>query len=54
MTTTLVALILAAVACVAIVAGSVLVWGIGVALLVGGALGLVAAVLLYDPVGKRP
>lgn len=53
MTTTQAALILAVIASAAIVAGTAVLWGLGVALLVGGALGIVAAVLIYDP-GKRP
>lgn len=49
MTTTQAALVLAVIASAAVVAGAVVLWGFGVALLAGGVLGLVAAVVLYDP-----
>lgn len=45
--------VLALLAVTAIVAGVVLLAGVAWGLITGGVLGLVAAVLLYDPAGKR-
>lgn len=53
MTTTLVALALAVIAVVALISGAAVLWGLGVALLVGGVLSLAGAVLAYDPDIRR-
>lgn len=45
---------LALVAVVAIIAGVVLLAGVAWGLITGGVFAMAAAVLLYDPAGKRP
>lgn len=53
MTTLQFSAVLALAAAAAIVAGVVLLTGVAWGLITAGVLGLIAAVLLYDPAGKR-
>ncbi len=53
MTTTRIAVGIAALGAVAIVAGTAVLWGLGVALITAGVLAVGCAVALYDPADRR-
>lgn len=54
MTSTQVATLIAVAGCLAFVAGTVLLWGIAVGLMVAGGLAVVTGVVLYDPTDRHP